>query len=393
MPRDLLTHYGKVRIPSIKSNEPMAGGLSHYRINTRYINNTKKIIRVKLRSGLDLIVPAAPIRSPQSRQGEFIVEQELVVSPSCTTAMNNYFSGLSDDVAETTEVLEVFRETYLKVYATVYEFNSPRDVKCVIEHVFTDKELAATDGIFYHDELDCLFKFGEDPFDIPHPHTPAGRQLTSEEAGKVLHDQHGFVFWVEIIDNLGKYGDRYLPICNKIFKIPARTDKNRPDGLYIVSSKPTNGKINPNEVTSSFSPLEEAEKELGFYRSHEEALAHGDMAGLRKRELAELEHTRAIEREQFQLSKQRFEAELEEKNRRLRELEADRAVQTRAMEELSERQEHLLKMQKMQMEDFYSRRSAERKDASEFIKFLPTILAAAGTLLLAWKTFRVPTPT
>lgn len=392
MSTPILTHYGKVQIPSIKTGEPDSGGISHFQINTRYINNTQKVIRAKLRSNMELTFPAVPHRTPHSRDHQFLVRHELVVSAACTEQMKNYFSTLSEDV---TGALELFRNVYLKVYEDVYKPFQRNDLRCVIEYVFTERDLMETNGVFYHDELDTLFKFGDEPFEVPHPHSFAGRKLAGEHNANELREKHGFIFWVEIIDNLGKYGDRYLSICNQVYKIVAREDKNRPDGLYIVSSKPTNGKINPNEVSTKYYRFEDVEKELGIYPTYEQALSYGDVALTRKRELAELEHAIALERQEFQREKSHhereklhYEAELEDKNRRLKDMEYERSLHARSMEDLRGQQNTLLEMERLRLKEMYERRSSERKDASEFIKFLPSILAAVGTLLMAYKAFR-----
>lgn len=385
MKQETLTHYGKVRLPSIKADETEPGGISHFRINTRYVNNMTQPVRAKLRSGLEMSFPAVPVRTARSHDQQFLVQHELIVGATCVEAARVYFKNLEENVPG---ALAQFREAYLKVYDNVYTFGREREIRCTIEYMFTERDLASTNGMFYHDELDTLFKFGDEPYQIPHPHSYAGRELEAEQAAEAIKAKHGFIFWVEIIDNLGKYGDRYLPICNQVYKIVARTDKNRPDGLYIVSSKPTNGKINPDEVSTTFYPFEDVEKQLGIYQTFEQASSFGDVAATRKREIATLEHSMLIERQNFQRDKLKYETELEENNRRLKEVEFERLLLQRSMEELKQRQESLLELEKLKMKDAYERKSHDRKDTSEFIKFLPTILAGIGTILMAYKAFR-----
>lgn len=385
MNQDILTHYGKAQIPSIKIDEPDAGGIAHYRIDTKYINNMGRPVRLKLRSNMEIAIPAVMAHQTYSRDKQFIVRQELVVKPLCVEQMHKYFLHLPEN---DTGALKCFREAYLKVYDSQRGPFKNRELRCVVDYVFTEYELDGTNGIFYYDELDTLFKFGSEPFDVPHPHSFAGRKLASEEPISELRDKHGFVFWVEIIDNLGKYGDRYIPICNQVFKIPARTDKNRPDGLYIVSSKPTNGKIAPEEISTKYYRFEDVEKELGIYPTYEQAMSYGDVILTRKRELAEKEHAIALERQAFQQAKMRYEADLEEKNRRLREVEHERTMLTRSMDDLRTQQGALLEMERLRLRDTMDRRTSERKDASEMIKFIPTILSAVGMILMAYKAFR-----
>lgn len=385
MKQEILTHYGKVQIPNTRPNEAEIGGPSPFRTNTRYINNTRKIVRAQLRSGLELSIPAVNPRSARANDNQMLVQHELVVSSSVAELMRNYFLALSNDI---TGALVLFRDVYLKVFNNVYQMGKDRDMRCTIEYTFTEKDLLTANSIFYHDELDTVFKFGDEPFKYPHPHTQLGRKLEAEEAAAGVQEKYGFVFWIEIIDNLGKYGDRYVSICNEIYKIIARTDKNRPDGLYIVSSKPTNGKINPDGIATKYYPFEAIEKDLGIYLTYELASSNGDIAAMRKRELVDLEHSIAVERQTFQREKIHFETELDEKNRRLKDLEYERGLNARSMDDLKSRTEYLIEMERIRSKESYERRSNDRRDASEFVKFLPTILTAIGTILMAYKAFR-----
>jgi len=380
---DIVTFYGKVRI-SNKPNDATAGGLSHYRINTNYVNNIRKVVRVKLRSNLDIMVPAAHKRTQYVHDEMFVVQKELVVSAACIEIMRQYFAHLSDASGE----LEAFRKVYLQVYENIYRFGQTKEIRCQIEYGFTEGELNANGGMFYHNELDTMFKLGEEPILAAHPHSEEGRRQAALEAADKIKDEHGFVFWVEIIDNLGKYGERFVSICNQIYKIVPRRDKNRQDGLYIVSSTPSNGRINSNEVFERRYPLDNVDKDLGIYPTYELAQTHGDIAGSRKREQQEREHEYNREKQQWAQEKLKLEREADERERHLRHVEQERTIAATQMKELRDRQEHLAEMQRLHMKDKYDERQAERKDASEFIKFLPSILAAVGTILMVWKTFK-----
>jgi hypothetical protein len=337
-----------------------------------------------MRSNLELNIPAVPVRTQYAHDETFVVRKELVVGQACAEAMRNYFTELPDVYGE----LDAFRKAYLQVYDNIYRFGRTHELRCVVEYTFTETDLNNNGGLFYHDELDTMFKFGVEPFDVAHPHSVDGRQAAVVEAAEKIQDTHGFVFWVEIIDNLGKYGERFVSICNQIYKIVPKRDKNRPDGLYIVSSKPSNGRITSTDIQVRAYSLDNIEKELGVYATYELAQTHGDIAGNRKREAQEREHEFAREKHEWQQEKLAMEREAEERKRTIAEMEAQRSATEIQMKELRNQQEHLSEMQKMQMKDKYEERSAERKDASEFIKFLPTILSAVGMILMAWKTFK-----
>jgi hypothetical protein len=381
---DIVTFYGQIRISNVKPNDPQSGGLSHFHINTKYVNNTRKVIRAKLRSNLEMTIPAVAVRTQYSHDETFLVRKELVVSQVCIEAMRSYFANLPEVYGE----LEMFRRAYLQVYDNVFVFGQTRELRCIVEYLFTETDLTSNGGMFYHDGLDTMFKFGDEPYPCDHPHSPQGREHAIKETAEDLQKQHGFVFWVEIIDNLGKYGERFVSICNQIYKIVPKRDKNRPDGLYIVSSNPSNGRVSTSEIQVRTYPLDNIDKELGIYATYELAKSHGDVAGERKKEMQDRDHAFAKEKQDWSREKLHFEREADEKDRHIRDLEQDRALHAQLMKDLRDRQEHLTKMQKLQMDDNYEQRSAERKDASEFIKFLPSILAAVGTVIMIWKSFK-----
>ena len=385
MEQNIQTHYGKVQIPAIRVGQPETGGITHFRIHTRYINNTTQIVRAKLRSGLEMCFPAVPSRTSHAHDRQFVVRKELIVGPTCVAAMREYFAGLGEDISAE---LNAFRQVYLKVHDDVYKFGAAREMSCVIEFAFSEGDLQKNAGIFYHDELDTLFKFGQEAFNQPHPNSAEGRKRKTTAAAEALRMEYGFIYWIELIDNLGKEGNRFVSICNQVYQIAAKADKNRADGVYIVSSAATNGTLNPNETITEFKSYEEAERDNGLYRTYVLAASSGDVAGLRKQELADLAHANEVERQNYQREKQRHDAEMEEKNRELKNLEHERTLTNRALDDLKRNQEYISEIQRQHLKDQMDKKSTDRKDTSELIKFLPTILAAVGTILMAWKAFR-----
>lgn len=382
MKQELLTHYGRVRISNVPVGRD-ASGTSYFKINTKYINNMRKVVRVQLRSGMEMAFPPVDHKSQRAHDNEFVVQLELVVDPIMIEPMRNFFSTVTDN---STGVLITFRDVFLKVYGETRFQIKP--LQCSIDHVFTEMDLNEKNGMFYHDELDTVFKLGEQAFNTPHPNSLPGRLLETEDHAEMLRDRYGFVFSVEIVDNLGKYGERYLSICNQVYKVAPRRDNNKPDGIYIVSSKPTNGRLSSDEIITNCYGFDDAEKRLGIYTTYEMAASFGDQAAARKREIIDLEHVIALAKQQAALDKIANEQVLAERDRRLKDLEYERSLHTQAMDDLKARQEHLLEMERMRLKEHYEEKSTERKDSSEMLKFLPAVLAAVGTILMAYKAFK-----
>lgn len=389
MNQELLTHYGRVRLSNLYSDRN-AAGLAHFKINTRFINNMRKFVRLQFRSGLEMTVPVVDARSPRANDGEFVIQHELVVDIAGIEQMRSYFATVTD---ERTLTLQMFRDSFLRQYQESKHQTKP--IVCALDYVVTEKDLNDLNGMFYHDALDIAMKLGDAPFTLPHPQSPEGRIATTENEASIWRNRLGFIFSIEIIDSLGKYGDRYISICNQVYKISAKTDNNKPDGIYVISSKPTNGRLTSEMVTTMQYPFEDAEKRLGLYPTYEQAATFGDQAAARKREIAELEHTIQLAKQQALLDKVEADKLIAERDRHLRDLEYERSIHRQQMEDLQARQEHLLEMerQRMRMEyekrkDDYDKKSTDRKDSSELLRFLPHVLAAIGAILMAYKAFK-----
>lgn len=386
MSNEIITYYGKVRSPFCAPGENRPGVESNFQITTNYFNATSSPIMVKTRSGLVLRCPAVATRSPRADRREMLVQHLMYIKADQVRAARDYFVSLPDNIGPT---LQLLREDFFSKYDKNTEgMRRMGDITCQVEFYFTLKDLEDHGGLFYFDELDLLFKIGNDSFMEPHPHSPIARQQAQLDEATRIQTSNGFVFWIEIIDNLGKYGDRYISVCNQVNKIVARQDKNKPDGLYIVSSRPSNGRVSSEGLQTRHFAFDDIEKELGIYQTYELAQSHGDVASTRKRELAELEHKLLVERQEALREKNRMEAENAELIQQAKRAEYERDQRQRELEEIRKRQDQLLEMERVYLREKYERRSTERKDATEMIKFLPTILAAVGTILMAYQAMK-----
>lgn len=386
---DIITHYGRVRVTFAVTNRTERP--SAYTQRTMYVNNLSQEVKVRLRSGMVMSFPATPGRLRQAgRDGgphEFVVKRELVITREGWQHAANFLGGVTEK--HSTE-LQTLRDVFLQHYNSAGGMQN--EIRCQFEYFFTEEEIKSVGGVFYHHELDALYNFG-DKVEIPeHPHCQVAQKAGMMEQAMNTQEKLGFVFSVEIIDSLSKYGDRYLNICNQIYKISAKKDNNKPDGIYIVSSKPTVGRMATEELCIECYQFDEAEKQLGLYKTFEQARTQGDPALTRKLELEAMEHETQVLKREAQMEKLRADQLAAERDQKVKDLEYERNTHAREIEDLRTRQDYLIEMEKLRMKDFYERRSSDRKDTTELIKYVPMILAAVGTVLMAVKTFKTVAP-
>lgn len=386
MKPEITTIYGRVRLSHPIQNDPEALGVPNFTIVTKHINNLKNKVRMQMRDGLVLNIPPCDrnrnfIQKPGSNELIFI--QELVVRKA---AFHDTWAFFQSVTQEHSPSLQLMREAFNRVYEIRHQ--NQQEIRCSIEHFVVEEDFRANNNVFYHDGLDAVLLYGDNDFPYSHPYSLIGQKEDMIAHGEEIKAKYGFVFSVEIIDNLGKYGERYVSICNSVYKIEAKADNNKPDGIYIVSNVPTVGRKSIDAVQIDVYAFEDAEKRLGLYRSYEEAASNGDLAAARKREIVELEHQVALAKQEALLQKIKSDEMSAERDRVMRDLEHERTLHRQSTEDLRARQEQILEMERMRQREHYEQRSSDRKDSSEMIKFLPIILTAIGTILMAWKSFK-----
>jgi len=384
MTRDLITHYGRVRVANIRAGaiEPD----SVFTQRTTYINNFSQEVKMRKRSGLVVTFPVINGRRREINQStgdyEFIVRHEYTFLRENLPAVAEFLSTVTPE--HSLELQEI-REAFFHLYQNLNRMQ--RDIRITYEYYFLQKDIQDVGNIFYHHDLDCVFAYG-DGCEIPnHPHSLVGKKEQTENYAQSFQNDRGMVFMIEIVDSLGKHGERFVSICNQVFMITPKRD-TRPDGIYVISTKPAHGRIATNEIITEVYEFGEAEERLGLYKNYEHAKTYGDPNLHRKEELEKLQHENKLLQLQMGREKSEFDrlqAELERKNR---ESEMERESHQRRLKDTEDNLKRLMDLERMRIDEGYHRRSIDRKETSDMVKYLPVILTAIGTVLMAVKAFK-----
>ena len=269
---------------------------------------------------------------------------------------------------------------------------------------------------------------------VPHPYS--FNTVHEDDFDKTLKKStFGVGFKIEIVDNYGKSGDRFIYLGNRLERIRAQKNPHRLCGIYVtrlVNSLADN-LAEQSTIVSSYD-LNEGDEELGLFKTWDDALCKGDLAEVRREAILEAENNLADKRsalnkekleaeeikfkqdkemmvakaeldrerirldgefQRHELELKRKKLEMEQENQILKsKLESDAlAAKEKEMELNKERDrvdrlrreyEYEQERKKTIFKDEMDRRAMLRKDSSDVMKFLPMMLIAIGGVFAAF---------
>lgn len=387
-----------------------------------YINHTHLPITVQRRDGLPITV--ASNRSHVS--SDFIVRRVLTLKNlSLNSALYSLTSMTELDCSELEELRRCFKNL---------EGGSYREASVMLDYVITAKDLQAKAGTVYHYQLDLAISAKDPALMPPHPYSSRFLNIGGFGETKQYGEQKELNLKIRYVDHSPVASKKYLSIAGKVFALTPqrdapysrisgkvngkRTEMVYPDYLEVFYSASADPHVVDNAgVGHTRVALAEAKETVGLYESYDEALnteAHRkdrltkllfevdflkaqvarEKAVLDQEELrlrAELTREKqaleklqaAIAREQIELTRERNE--LEAKRKAQDELlDKERREHTEKLASMRDEREARLRAEQLIWKDHYERRSMERKDHSDFIKLVPTILLAGLTVATAW---------
>jgi hypothetical protein len=236
-----------------------------------------------------------------------------------------------------------------------------------------------------HDVVVSLFK-GKDAG--PHPYSAEGRALTQLNHVEKLGDSKAFCELIQIVDNEGRFGDRFINRNKMVYRIEATQDFTRDNGVWVIRNKPFENTRLPSQMGWRRYTFEEADGLLELYKTYAEALHCGDAEHKRKEAMLAAESELA--RERYELNEQKLRHQREQQNWEAEQLRLQTAFerqqaayadeQFRAKMEL-DRVKHQYERQMLDMKA----QAERRKETAEWMKQVPAILGALG---VAWLSYR-----
>jgi hypothetical protein len=343
-----------------------------------YINNLPRDVNIAWRNGMVLTLP----RTCDLNSQALVVRVEWIFNGKMVDELERTVSAVTND---SSAELQALREAYLRSPPppTRALGISYRTCTIVLEYPITLQELEACGFTVYYSELDIVVSVLTQQEMPPHPYSEAGRRaqvvadVPSSEGGA------GFSYSIRMVDNKAQWGVRYVNIGGVVYRVTPEQDFQQRDGVYLITARAELDADGKPASKVTFCSLDQAEKDLGLYKTYDEALNFGDMSQARKEQLVNLEHDLLCSRSELQKAKAAHERELVEAAREVAHLESE----NKRLETKNKTLEHDMTMERQRLKDMYEARSYARKDTSEGLKILPTLLLGIGTMLMGIKAF------
>lgn len=302
---------------------------------------------------------------------------------------------------------EMAKETLLRLYEFQTRFKVQDDNHILIEqllqhsydrnptgnvHVITIERHIHLDDIkrykvIYEEGSDYLVCSGEGWLTAPHPYSQEGRTFADHEnyvSGKKVSG-----CLIEVVDNDSKVGSRYVYCAKQLIKLNPVKDTSRQSGVYFTQFE--NCEHDADKIDPHFMDFNQAENDLGLFKTEEEAITGGAPDLLAKqraldtqRELERMKQESAQVAAKNKIRDATIEAEMQalkvanaKLKARLEEEELVRNAQERQRKEEYAEREDQRKDKSQQRNDYYEDRSQYRKDSSDSFKWIPTLLVGA----------------
>jgi len=361
-------------------NAKLRENRSFYSMQQEFFNGFSKAVVIVNREGLKVTIP--PTLNPLN--SEFIVRYTLTLGAD---VIFNVDSLLNSTSHSSRILAKVFQEGGMSLNRNQRIF--------ALDYHLNIEEIETRGGSLYLSNLDLLVTVHSGVLVPLHPFSEIYNRNQAVEQFDHVNNVNTFGYGLKIIDSLNQFGVRYVNINNQIYRIPIMESSALPDGVYLTSSGPVEGDLSLVKPVSKLYPFEEADTALRLYKSVESAKTMGDEFGEKEKELKRLTlHVKEREQElkaeklakeaEFELFKQRIERERIEEDS-LRKQEENRIAQRVAsLKEEIAQLEYQRTLETLKQKEYYETRSLDRKDSSETIKFLPTLITGALALFLAF---------
>jgi len=367
-------HLGKV-VPGIPRFRESRSRPSPIEINFSYVNRTPVPVSIGLRNGFKFTLPAEPDNQPP----RLVIRVEILTTVAIKTNIQRVLSVVDD---ASTQELQLLRDAFQKEI----EVNAHGGSRMYLDYPIEYQTLRQCGGSIYSNETDTVVSI-LDVLDMPeHPHSLMGKhkQLIAENLSEESFSSFGYT--LKIIDNTGIFGDRFINLAGRVFKVVATEDQTMREGVYIL----TNGHVKSLRETPATGmeivAFEDAEEHLGLYRTFAEAYNSADRQLERKEKIAQMEYDTQFLRAELTRAKEAFNQSEFERERIRKSMEEQAAAHAADQARQHEEYQRKMERERAQMKDDYERKSHERKDHSESLKFLPTIIVGIGAIMVAIKT-------
>lgn len=364
---------------------------SPYEYTVTYINGFNDSMAVIERNGVKTICPPQRDRNNVN----FIIRQTYSVPKAVKFDADNILVSDPDITIE----CAVINKASEKLLSDDNMFSDHRTF--AIDFIISRDVLERRGGSLYLIERDVVISNRIGSRSPTHPFSKHHIKQKLIDEDNNLVNENVFGFSIRIVDNNGTYGDRYINLNNKAYRIPARRDRILHDGVYYTCTGQAFGNYDLCPPETHKYSFDEADKVLNLYRSVEDALSFGDPIKAKEKELEKIkmEHKeKELEYANDKLEKQR---KIDELTAEVKLKETDYKDLIARMDFMRKELEHAAKMKSLSASDHYEHKSLYRKDEfedrnfrrkdwTENMKYVPHVIAAIAGSYIAWQKIKNP---
>jgi hypothetical protein len=346
-----------------------------------FANGFPYAVVIALRNGLAITVP--PISGNWSNTKDFVVYVRYRFAKDVKIDTYRLFDVIPENASMERKALkEAIAEAKVNIVRNGHE--------CLLMYTVDTATFEKLKGAMYLHALDVTISTGTAERPVFHPESEEGRQLREQ-----YELETGLTYRVSIIDKDRRFGKRWVNISGRVFAVHPIYDSDKLDGVYLTMS----GHEGCSKAQEIYYTFESAEAELMLFSSEAEALNLGNQVEAKRREFEELQHEQRVtmlrlendHKKSIQLMELELAKQKQEKADRENELakEISRLKKSEyALEKEATKREAKYAKEKAKRDarmnedkDYYERRSYDRKDSSEVIKWLPAAVVGVGLLI------------
>ena len=277
-----------------------------YKEVIEYINGFRGLdVTIINHHGVSMVVESNP--PAHGRYNDYFVIRRRIIIES--GAYFSFVNGLN----RFTIGDEYTTDTVIRLKQALENHNTdsryPSTFEVYLDTLIKIDDIRKTGGSLYSEESDLVVSILGNSQRLLHPRSREYQKKVRINNNTTLHDSKDLLYKVEIIDNTGSFGVRFLKIASDVYSITPKCDAGRREGVYVTKNQPSEGMISYNEVEEKFYTIEEAEKELQLCRTFEMAKYSDDDRKIQhKKELEVLEHENS--KEKLKLAKEKTVSEI-----------------------------------------------------------------------------------
>lgn len=291
----------------------------------------------------------------------------------------------SDDARQIMDrLVDLYRRDPSRFSKTNFEFAVFRRILC--DTLVRDKKV-------YLRDCDIVLTLDRNMMLAPHPNSNEGFQQV--DVNRQYHGQAGV--FVKVIDNGQFSPSRFFYSGRQVIEVPSVQDRKSESGVYCtIATMQPDGTVQPK---THFYTFEEAEREIGLYRTKQEAETNGspekiveleiarakneEVCG--KRKIAELSLLNEQLKQEFEQRSLEYKAEIQRNNHQLETMKLENSRLKESIDVMKAVREDNYDQSKRTRNDYYEERSYRRKDSSELIKYVPGLVLGVIGIFTAFK--------